>query len=157
MKAINGLNNRPIQTLTPGKIEQICRNRGLRMTGPRYVVASLLDAAEDHPTVIELYRRASAIDEKISLSTVYRILRRFEKEGIIERIELRESRPRYEPATDQHHDHLVDLENGSVVEFRSEEMEKLQAEIALKLGYQLVSYRLELYGTPLSSSITEES
>ncbi len=157
MKATNSLNNRKIQTLVPGKIEQICRNRGLRMTGPRYVVASLLDTAEDHPTVIELYRRAAAIDEKISLSTVYRILRRFETEGIIEKLELREGRPRYEPATDQHHDHLIDIENGSVIEFQSEEMEKLQAEIALKLGYRLVSYRLELYGTPLPNRIAEDS
>lgn len=133
----------------PGTIERACRDRGLRMTGQRHIIARILDNADDHPDVIELHRRASAIDDKISLSTVYRTLRLLEQEGIIERLDFREGRPRYELAAQEHHDHLINLETGDVIEFRSEEIEKLQTEIARQLGYRLVYHRLELYAVPL--------
>jgi Fe2+/Zn2+ uptake regulation proteins len=140
----------------PGLIEKTCRERGLRMTGQRHIIATILDEADDHPDVIELHRRASAIDEKISLSTVYRTLRLFEQEGIIARLDLREGRPRYELAAQEHHDHLIDLETGDVIEFQSEEIEKLQTEIARKLGYRLVYHRLELYAVPLLAKDKKE-
>lgn len=133
-----------------GTIERACRDRGLRMTGQRHIIARILDNADDHPDVIELHRRASEIDDKISLSTVYRTLRLLEQESIIERLNFREGRPRYELAAQEHHDHLINLETGDVIEFRSEEIEKLQTEIARQLGYRLVYHRLELYAVPLS-------
>ncbi|MPT21993.1 MAG: transcriptional repressor [Starkeya sp.] len=105
--------------------------------------------AQDHPDVEELHRRAVAVDDRISISTVYRTVKLFEDAGIIERHDFRDGRSRYEPVPDEHHDHLIDLRNGTVVEFRSEEIEQLQEEIARKLGYRLVGHRLELYGVPL--------
>ncbi|MEN3929736.1 Fur family transcriptional regulator [Microvirga sp. W0021] len=137
------------RTHIPGKIEQACREKGLRMTGPRVTIASILDSADDHPDVFELHRRAALIDEKISLSTVYRILRVLNKEGIIDRIDLNEGPARYEPTTEQPHDHLVNLDTGDFIEFRSKELDKLYNKIARKLGFKLVSHRLELYATPL--------
>lgn len=130
-------------------IERACREKGLRMTGQRKVIARILDAADDHPDVVELHRRASAIDDRISLSTVYRTLKLFENEGIIERLEFRGGRSRFEHADREHHDHLINLETGDVIEFRSEEIEALQTEIARRLGFKLVSHRLELYAVPL--------
>ncbi len=130
-------------------IERACRSRGLRMTGQRRVIARILGEAEDHPDVIELHRRAASIDSRISLSTVYRTVKLLETEGIIERLDLRDGRARYERAPQEHHDHLVNLETGDVIEFRSEEIEALQAEIARRLGFRLVSHRLELYAVPL--------
>ncbi len=134
-----------------GRIEKSCRDKGLRMTGQRQIIAAILDAAEDHPDVFDLHRRASAIDGRISLSTVYRTTRLFEQEGIIERLDLRESRARFEPTTKGHHAHLVDIETGKVIEFQSPEIEELQAEIARKLGYRIVSRRLELYAVPTTN------
>jgi Fur family transcriptional regulator, ferric uptake regulator len=119
------------------------------MTGQRRVIARVLGEAHDHPDVVELHRRAAAADDRISLSTVYRTVKLFETEGIIERLELRDGRARYERAPRQHHDHLVNLATGDVVEFRSEEIEELQTKIARRLGFRLVSHRLELYGVPL--------
>ena len=133
----------------PGAIERACRAKGLRMTGQRRVIARILGEAEDHPDVVELHRRAAAVDDRISLSTVYRTVKLFETEGIIERLDLKDGRARYERAPRQHHDHLVDLATGDVIEFRSEEIEALQTEIAKRLGFRLVSHRLELYGVPL--------
>jgi Fur family transcriptional regulator, ferric uptake regulator len=130
-------------------IERACRAHGLRMTGQRRVIARILGEAEDHPDVVELHRRAAAVDDRISLSTVYRTVKLFETEGIIERLELRDGRARYERAPQQHHDHLINLETGDVVEFRSEEIEALQTEIAKRLGFRLVYHRLELYAVPL--------
>ena len=130
-------------------IEAACRGRGLRMTGQRRVIARVLGEAEDHPDVVELHRRAAAIDAKISLSTVYRTLKLFETEGIIERLEFLGGRSRYERASREHHDHLINLSSGDVIEFRSEEIEALQTEIARRLGFRLVSHRLELYAVPL--------
>jgi Fur family transcriptional regulator, ferric uptake regulator len=130
-------------------IERACRAKGLRMTGQRRVIARILDEAADHPDVVELHRRAAEVDEKISLSTVYRTVKLLQNEGIIERLEFRGGRSRYEQAAREHHDHLINLETGDVIEFRSEEIEALQTEIARRLGYRLVFHRLELYAVPL--------
>jgi Fur family ferric uptake transcriptional regulator len=130
-------------------IEQRCIDRGLRMTGQRRVIAGVIAAAIDHPDVEELHRRAAAIDDRISLSTVYRTVRLLEDSGIIARLDLKDGRARYEQATEQHHDHLVNLRTGEVVEFRSDEIEQLQTEIARRLGFRLVDHRLELYAVPL--------
>lgn len=132
-----------------GAIEAACRARGLRITAPRRTIAAILDQAEDHPDVVELHRRAAALDPGISLSTVYRTVKLFETEGIIERVEFQDRRSRYEQAPRHHHDHLIDLETGRVVEFRSEEIEALQIEVARRLGFRLVHHRLELYAVPL--------
>ncbi len=130
-------------------IEEACATLGLRMTDQRRVIARIIADAQDHPDVEELHRRASAVDDRISISTVYRTVKLFEDAGIIERHDFRDGRSRYEPVPDEHHDHLIDLRTGHVVEFRSEEIEQLQEEIARKLGYRLVGHRLELYGVPL--------
>jgi Fur family ferric uptake transcriptional regulator len=130
-------------------IERACRDKGLRMTGQRRIIARTLDAAADHPDVVELHRRVAAIDDRISLSTVYRTVKLFESQGIIERLDFRGGRSRYEQAAREHHDHLINLETGDVIEFHSEEIEALQTAIARRLGYKLVSHRLELYAVPL--------
>jgi Fur family ferric uptake transcriptional regulator len=143
--------------MSPGQlrtdaIESACRDRGLRMTGQRRVIARVLGEAEDHPDVVELHRRAATVDDRISLSTVYRTVKLFETEGIIERLEFLGGRSRYERAPQEHHDHLINLATGDVIEFRSEDIEKLQAEIARRLGFRLVSHRLELYAVPLDKN-----
>jgi len=119
------------------------------MTEQRRVIARVLGASQDHPDVEELYRRAVAIDDKISISTVYRTVKLFEDAGIIERHDFREGRSRYEQVPDEHHDHLIDVNSGSVIEFRSEEIERLQEEIARRHGFKLVGHRLELYAIRL--------
>lgn len=134
------------------RIEQRCLEKGLRMTEQRRVIAQVLSRATDHPDVEELYRRASAIDSKISIATVYRTVRLFEEAGILERHDFRDGRSRYEEVPEHHHDHLIDVTSGRVVEFRSDEIERLQAQIAEKLGFKLVDHRLELYGVPSDSS-----
>ena len=131
------------------RIEKLCGEKGLRMTEQRRVIARVLSGADDHPDAEELHRRAHALDASISLATVYRTVKLFEDYGIIERHDFRDGRSRYEEATDDHHDHLIDVRSGQVVEFHSEEIERLQVEIARKLGYKLVDHRLELYGVPL--------
>ena len=130
-------------------IEARCAATGMRMTEQRRVIARVLAEAEDHPDVEELYRRCVAVDDKISISTVYRTVKLFEDAGIIERHDFREGRARYEQIPDTHHDHLINLRTGAVVEFQSDEIERLQAEIARRLGYRLVDHRLELYAVPL--------
>ena len=121
----------------PDRIEKICTEKGLRMTDQRRVIARVLSLAEDHPDAEELHRRASAEDPRISLATVYRTVRLFEEAGIIERHDFRDGRSRYEEASDDHHDHLIDLKTGDVIEFVDEEIERLQEVIARKLGYKL--------------------
>ena len=133
----------------PSRIERLCSDRGLRMTGQRRTIARILTAAEDHPDVVEVFRRAHLVDPRISLSTVYRTLRLFEAKGILERHEFGAGRRRYEEATREHHDHLIDLETGRVIEFRNEDIEKLQERVARELGFELVGHRLELHGVPL--------
>ena len=130
-------------------LEELCVERGMRMTEQRRVIARVLEASADHPDVEELYRRSSAVDARISISTVYRTVKLFEDAGIIERHDFRDGRSRYEEATEVHHDHLIDMKTGKVVEFVDEEIEALQEAIARKLGYKLVDHRLELYGMPL--------
>jgi Fur family ferric uptake transcriptional regulator len=130
-------------------IEALCVAKGMRMTEQRRIIARVLAAADDHPDVEELYRRCSAVDPRISISTVYRTVKLFEDAGIIERHDFREGRARYETTPESHHDHLVNLRTGEVIEFTSEDIERLQAEVARKLGYKLVDHRLELYAVPL--------
>ena len=131
------------------RIEKACFDKGLRMTDQRRVIARVLADAHDHPDVEELYRRASSVDPHISIATVYRTVRLFEEAGIIARHDFRDGRSRYEELPDQHHDHLIDMKTGQVVEFMDEEIERLQSLIARRLGYKLVDHRLELYGVPL--------
>jgi Fur family ferric uptake transcriptional regulator len=128
-----------------------CRKQGRRMTGQRRIIAELVTAAKDHPDVTELYRRASKIDPRISLSTVYRTLKMFAEDGLVEQHSFKGGRSRIERADGAHHDHLIDTQSGKVIEFRSEEIERLQTEIARKLGYELTGHRLELYGRKLES------
>lgn len=130
-------------------LEDACAAKGMRMTEQRRVIAQVLDQASDHPDVEELYRRSSAVDPRISISTVYRTVKLFEDAGVIARHEFRDGRARYETIPDEHHDHLIDLRTGKVIEFRNEEIEELQDRIAAKLGFKLVDHRLELYGVPL--------
>src|SRR5262249_19704877 len=139
----------PVPAAKAKDIEALCAAKGMRMTEQRRVIARVLAAADDHPDVEELYRRCSPVDDRISISTVYRTVKLFEDAGIIERHEFRDGRARYEQMPDTHHDHLINLRTGEVIEFRSEEIERLQAEIARKLGYRLVDHRLELYALPL--------
>ncbi|GAA0285858.1 Fur family transcriptional regulator [Rhodovulum strictum] len=130
-------------------IETRAEARGLRMTDQRRVVARVLEASDDHPDVEELYARASDVDPRISLATVYRTVKLFEESGIIERLEFGDGRARYEDAERDHHDHLIDLNTGAVIEFCDPEIEALQERIAEKLGYRLKGHRLELYGVPI--------
>jgi Fur family transcriptional regulator, ferric uptake regulator len=130
-------------------LEELCVERGMRMTEQRRVIARVLEASADHPDVEELYRRSSAVDSRISISTVYRTVKLFEDAGIIERHDFRDGRSRYETVPDEHHDHLIDLKNGQVIEFHSPEIEALQERIAREHGFKLVDHRLELYGIPL--------
>jgi Fur family ferric uptake transcriptional regulator len=130
-------------------IEEMCVAKGMRMTEQRRVIARVLEAATDHPDVEELYRRASALDPRISIATVYRTVKLFEDAGVIARHDFGAGRARYEPIPDEHHDHLIDLRTGQVIEFRNEEIERLQQAMAERLGFRLVDHRLELYGVPL--------
>lgn len=129
-------------------IEALCHEKGLRITEQRRIIARVLSESHDHPDVEELHRRASAVDRNISIATVYRTVRLFEEAGILERHDFRDGRSRYEPTPDEHHDHLINVETGEVIEFHDDRLEQLQKEIAEKLGYRLVDHRMELYGTP---------
>ncbi|GIK79947.1 MAG: Ferric uptake regulation protein [Pseudorhodoplanes sp.] len=133
-------------------IEARCVEKGMRMTEQRRTIARVLNESDDHPDVEELYRRCASLDSRISISTVYRTVKLFEDAGIIERHDFREGRARFEQATDAHHDHLINLRTGEVIEFQSEEIERLQAEVARKLGYRLIDHRLELYAVPLAEN-----
>ena len=128
------------------RLEKLCIEKGMRMTDQRRVIARVLSSADDHPDVEELHRRAHAVDPHISIATVYRTVRLFEESGIIERHDFRDGRSRYEETPSHHHDHLIDMKTGEVVEFVDEEIEKLQHAIAERLGFKLVAHRLELYG-----------
>lgn len=130
-------------------IEALCAEKGLRITDQRRVIARVLSEAVDHPDVEELHRRACAIDPRISIATVYRTVRLFEEAGILERHDFRDGRSRYETVPEEHHDHLIDIESGRVVEFHDDELETLQAAIAKRLGFRLVDHRMELYAVPL--------
>jgi Fur family ferric uptake transcriptional regulator len=135
-------------------LEELCAEKGMRMTDQRRVIARILQDSADHPDVEELYRRSSKVDPRISISTVYRTVKLFEDEGIIERHDFRDGRSRYEAVPEEHHDHMIDLNTGSVIEFRSAEIEALQERIAREHGFRLVGHRLELYGIPLDKDET---
>ena len=136
-------------------IEALCAAKGMRMTEQRRVIARVLAQSDDHPDVEELYRRCVRVDNRISISTVYRTMRLFEDAGIIERHDFRDGRARYETSPDIHHDHLINLRTGEIIEFQSEEIERLQTDVARKLGYKLIDHRLELYAVPLGDEKTK--
>jgi len=133
----------------PIDIEALCAERGLRITEQRRIIAKVLSESEDHPDVEQLHKRAAAVDSGISIATVYRTVRLFEEAGILDRHDFGDGRARYEAAPEAHHDHLIDVESGKVVEFVDPELEALQRVIAEKLGYRLVDHRMELYGVRL--------
>lgn len=135
----------------PNSIEQQCIKNGLKMTEQRRVIARVLEGSNDHPDVEMLYQRASKKDKNISIATVYRTVKLFEEAGIIRKHDFGDDRARYEQMDEEHHDHLIDLRSGKVIEFTNEEIEKLQEAIARELGYELVDHRLELYCVPLDT------
>lgn len=137
------------------RIEKACLDKGLRMTEQRRVIARVIAEADDHPDVEEIHRRASEIDKRISIATAYRTMRLLEEYEIVERHDFNDGRARYEEATEDHHDHLINVRTGEVVEFVSEEIEQLQRQIAEKHGFRLVDHRLELYGIPLDTPDSE--
>ncbi len=134
------------------RIEKACLEKGMRMTEQRRTIARVIAEATDHPDVEELHRRAAAIDPRISIATVYRTVKLFEDAGILERHDFGDGRARYEPVSEEHQDHLIDLNTGEVIEFSSPEIEALQERVARELGYRLVDHRLELYGVKLSEA-----
>jgi len=140
----------------PSRIEEQCIDRGMKMTGQRRVIARVLSEADDHPDVEEVYRRSASIEPKISIATVYRTVRLFEEAGILERLDFGDGRARYEEAPEEHHDHLIDIKTGQVIEFQNEEIEKLQRKVAESYGYSLVGHRLELFGVKQSNSNKNE-
>jgi len=130
-------------------IEKLCIEKGMRMTGQRKVIAQVICAADDHPDVEEVYNRSAQIDSRISIATVYRTVRMFEEAGIIEKHDFGDGRARYEMAGETHHDHLIDVKSGKIIEFIDEEIEELQHKVAAKHGYKLVDHRLELFVVPI--------
>ena len=127
-------------------IEQKCISKGVKLTDQRRIIAKVMSESTDHPDVDDLYRRVSKIDSKISIATVYRTVKLFEESGIVEKHDFKGGKARYEQLTDEHHDHLIDINSGEIIEFVDKEIEKLQIKVAEKLGYKLVDHKLELYG-----------
>lgn len=138
------------------RVEQLCLDKGMKMTEQRRIIARVLSDSNDHPDVEELYRRATKVDSRISIATVYRTVRLFEESGILERHDFGDGRARYEETPDEHHDHLIDIQSGKVIEFHNEAIEKLQTEIARQHGYRLIGHRLELLGVPLDQATDED-
>ena len=130
-------------------VKKLCREKGLRMTEQRNIIADVITemSTDGHPDVNEIFQKANEMDKNISIATVYRTVKLFEESGIIERHDFKEGKSRYEPSTEQHHDHLIDVNTGEIVEFVDKDIEELQIKIAKKLGYNLVDHKLELYGT----------
>jgi len=139
------------------RLERLCAEKGMRMTDQRRLIARVLSDSEDHPDVEAVYRRASELDPKVSIATVYRTVRLFEEAGILDRHDFGDGRARYEEVPLEHHDHLIDIRSGRVLEFRDEEIERLQERIAEKLGFKLFDHRLELYGIPIGSDGDESA
>jgi Fur family transcriptional regulator, ferric uptake regulator len=139
------------------KIEDKCKEKGVRLTDQRKIIAKVMSdskltfGSKDHPDVDELHKRVSLIDKKISIATVYRTVKLLEESGIIERHDFKEGKSRYEPSTDEHHDHLIDINSGDIIEFVDKDIEELQNKIAQKLGYKLVDHKLELYGSKIKN------
>jgi Fur family ferric uptake transcriptional regulator len=131
-------------------LEKLCLRHDMRMTDQRRIIAKILTESKDHPDAEEIFNRAKLLDSKISVSTVYRTVRLLEQEGILNRLDFRDGRSRYEEITDDHHDHLICIKTGKIIEFHDEELETLKEKIAEKLGYKMVDHRLEIFGTPIS-------
>ena len=134
------------------RIENLCVDKGLKLTDQRRVIARVLSESDDHPDVEQVYQRATKLDPRISIATVYRTVKLFEEANILERHDFGDGRARYEEATEEHHDHLIDVKTGEVIEFLNEEIERLQREVAKTLGYRLVGHRLELFGSRIDTS-----
>ena len=134
-------------------LEQLCIERGMKMTEQRRIIARVLSDADDHPDVEDVYQRSVQLDPKISIATVYRTVRLFEEAGLLDRHDFGDGRSRYEQASDDHHDHLVDVQSGDIIEFHDEELEELQRQIAARLGYSLIGHRMELYGVELKDAL----
>ena len=130
-------------------IEEKCKIKGVRLTDQRKVIAEVMSAANDHPDVDELHKRANKIDKKISIATVYRTVKLFEESGIVEKHDFKGDKARYEKSPDEHHDHLIDINSGKIIEFVDKDIEILQNKVAQKLGYKLVDHKLELYGSKI--------
>tara|TARA_B110000211_G_C13853705_1_gene453328 strand:+ start:140 stop:547 length:408 start_codon:yes stop_codon:yes gene_type:complete len=130
-------------------IEEKCKNKGVRLTDQRKVIAQVMADSQDHPDVDELHKRISEVDKKISIATVYRTVKLFEEAGILEKHDFKGGKARYEKSPDEHHDHLIDINSGEIIEFVDKDIEKLQNEVAKKLGYKLVDHKLELYGSKI--------
>ena len=141
-----------VDQLNASRLEQLCVERGMKMTGQRRIIAQVLSDSEDHPDVEELYSRSVKMDPKISIATVYRTVRLFEEAGLLDRLDFGDGRARYEQTSDDHHDHLIDVQSGKIFEFVDEVVEELQRQIADKLGYKLIGHRMELYGVPLTNT-----
>ena len=133
-------------------IEDKCIKKGVRLTDQRKVIAKIMSESADHPDVDELHKRVSTLDKNISIATVYRTVKLFEEAGIIERHDFKEGKARYEPLTDEHHDHLIDINSGEIIEFVDKDIEELQKKVAEKLGYKLVDHKLELYASKIKKN-----
>ena len=127
-------------------IEKKCADKGVRLTGQRKLIAKVMSESEDHPDVAELHKRVNALDPKISIATAYRTVKLFEEAGIVSKHDFKGNKSRYEQAPEEHHDHLIDIKTGEIIEFVDDEIEKLQKKVAEKHGYELVDHKLELYG-----------
>ena len=147
----------PCEDGMQSRIERLCTDKGLKMTEQRRTIAQVLSDSEDHPDVDQVYRRATALDPRISIATVYRTVRLFEEANILEKHDFGDGRARYEEATTEHHDHLINIKTGEVIEFYNREIEVLKEKIAKELGYDLVGHRLELYGAPTVADDADES
>jgi Fur family ferric uptake transcriptional regulator len=143
-------------TPTASRLEQLCAEKGLKMTEQRRIIARVLSESADHPDVEQVYRRATEIDPRISIATVYRTVRLFEEANILARHDFGDGRARYEEAPETHHDHLINVQSGQVIEFSNEEIERLQRKIAEQLGFRLVDHRLELFGVPLDGKKSDK-
>jgi len=148
--AVNG--EAGLASQAPSRIEQLCIDNGLKMTDQRRTIARVLSESDDHPDVDQVYRRATQLDSRISIATVYRTVRLFEEANILEKHDFGDGRARYEEVQDDHHDHLIDIKSGKVIEFFNKEMEAMKERIAKELGYELIDHRLELFGKPIRSS-----
>mgnify|MGYP000978999502 FL=1 len=133
-------------------LQDLCIERGMKMTEQRRVIAEVLSESGDHPDVEQVYARSVKIDPRISIATVYRTVRLFEEAGLLDRLDFGDGRARYEQASDDHHDHLIDVKSGEIIEFHDEEVESLQLQVARRLGYKLVGHRMELFGVPLKKN-----
>jgi len=138
-------------------LQELCIQRGMKMTDQRRVIAEVLSESDDHPDVEQVYNRSVEIDPRISIATVYRTVRLFEEAGLLDRLDFGDGRARYEQTSDDHHDHLIDVKSGEIIEFHDEEVEALQLQVAKKLGYKLVGHRMELFGVPLKKNETIDS